>query len=482
MISVARYILLFFLLLLLFGNIYAQPNPAVLPSLFNNKRNNFNNNDSSKEAALIKQKLFVKVFTSKSKIFVGEPVMATYKFYVSMQVSDQPSVIKQPEFSGCSVKELDFEQGPEVENINNESYAVYTIRKVQLTPLQPGMLSLGKAFVNNNIMVSNAEEQYALRKYDINVNNADAAIEVIGLPAKNKSKDFYGITGVFDIAAAVSKNKIAVGESNHLIVSIKGAGNLDAIVKPDIKWPVNIEHFDGSDSQHIDEHNFPVSGEHLFDIPFISKKEGTTIIPPIEFSFFNTESHSYQTVSTDSIRVTFTKASAKKNEFTNIVNYDITNRKYLWIVPAIAVIVALIGFISYRKSKSRINAEKAASSITPAPVFAQPQPDYRVRYRTDFSRYLNELQNIIDHKQFFTKAKDLLTKAIAERIDSTQYSEQILLYELKQRIYNAPVCNKVAALYEVFNLNLYAPFETQPDLEFYFTELKGIVEELQSES
>jgi hypothetical protein len=55
--------------------------------------------------------MFVKVFTSKHKIFVGEPVMATYQFYVDISLNDRPTVTKQPEFIGWSVKELNFEQG-----------------------------------------------------------------------------------------------------------------------------------------------------------------------------------------------------------------------------------------------------------------------------------------------------------------------------------------------------------------------------------
>jgi hypothetical protein len=130
----------------------------------------------------------------------------------------------------------------------------------------------------------------------------------------------------------------------------------------------------------------------------------------------------------------------------------------------------------------RASKMATATSVTAAPVFVQPQPVYHVKYRTDFSRYLNELEAITDNKLFFTKAKNILTGAVAERIDSNQYSEEVLLDELKQRTYDAPVCNKVNALYEAFNLSLYAPFEIQADLAFYFTELKRVVEELQSES
>ncbi len=480
MLSEAKNTVLIFLLLNCVCVLKAQQSSAVLPSLLNSQNKSTGNNNDIE--AMLKQKMFVKVITNNNKIFIGEPVMATYKFYVAIRINDQPTVTKQPEFSGCSVKELNFDQGPVFENINNETYAVYTIRKVQLTPLEKGRLSLGKAFVNNFIQVDDPDEPFLTKKYNIIVSNSDAAVEVNEMPVKNKPADFNGVAGVFNIAASLLSNKIPVGENGHLIITIKGSGNLDAINKPKVIWPLTTEHFDGNDSQHIDQDDFPISGDRVFDIPFIGRKEGTIVIPPIQFSFFNTGLKNYQTVSTDSIAITFTKALAKKDEFTNVVNYDITNRKYLWIVGAIAVAVAFIGFISYKRNQSKLKAAKPDVSITTVPVFTQPQPVYHVRYRTDFSRYLNELEKITENKPFFERSKNLLTKAVAERIESTQYSEHVLLDELKQRTYNAAVCHKVEALYEAINLNLYAPFETDADLAFYLSEVKQVIEELQAES
>ncbi len=471
----------FILFALMYATISTAQQPSNnLPSLINKQTKN-TNNDASAETTL-KKKMFVKVSTSSNKIFVGEPVMATYKFYVDMHLNDQPVVTKQPEFSGCSVKELNFDQGPELNVINNVSYAVYTIRKVQLTPLEEGNLSLGKAYVNNFIQVDDADNLYETKKYNISVSNGDDSVKVNALPEKNKPSDFYGITGIFNITAFVTDKKIPVGENGHLIVTIKGSGNIEAVNKPEIVWPANIEHFDGTDSQHINQDNFPINGDRVFDIPFVGNKQETITIPPIQFSFFNTALKNYQTVSTNAVNVTFIKALSKKDAFKNVINYDITNRKYLWIVAAIAVIVALIGFISYKKNQAKIKAAKPETNSTTVPVFVQSLPDYHVKFRTDFSGYLSELESVTENKSFFERSKNLLTKAVAERIDSNQYSEQVLIAELKNRTYNAPICNKVSALYEAINLNLYAPFEMQADLAFYLAELKQVIEELQAEN
>lgn len=460
-------------------HVSAQQSSTDLPSLIST--NKTIDEDSLSDVNMLKQKMFVKVIASKHNIFVGEPVMVTYEFYTSLRFNNQPTVMKQPEFTGWGVKELDFDQGPQFEKINDEPYAIYIIRKVQLTPLQTGKLSLGRSVVNSFVQLPNPVDAFITKKYDIAVFNKDATVEVSDLPQKNKPSDFYGVTGVFNISARVDSNTIPVGENGHLIVTIKGSGNFDGVTKPEIAWPANTDFFEGNDSQHVDQSAFPITAERVFDIPFVGKKQSSVVIVPIHFSFFNTDAKAYQTISTDSIKVTFTKALNKKEKFDNIVDYDISNRKYLWIVPTIALTVALLGFVSYRRNKKRALKTSTVVTVSPVPVFAQPEQNYRIRYRTDFSIHFTDLENVTETKQFFIKAKYVLTKAVAERIDSTQHSEEILIKELKERTYNAPVCNKVTALYEAFNLNLYAPFETQADLVFYLQELKEAVQQLQAE-
>src|SRR4029077_4920930 len=140
---------------------------------------------------------------------------------------------------------------------------------------------------------------YSTEKFNITVRNTDMTVEVNELPVKNKPDDFYGLTGTYTITAAAPtetitapapKKKIPVGETGHLIVTIKGSGNFDAISRPEILWPANIEHFEGDDSQHVDQGNFPLTGYRVFNIPFIGKTEGIVTIPPVKFSFFNTSS------------------------------------------------------------------------------------------------------------------------------------------------------------------------------------------------
>lgn len=464
--NLARCTLIFLCAVFFQNKIIAQ-----LPSLITSQ-----NTDSANMQKVLKRSMFVKVTVSKNKIFVGEPVMALYQFYTAL--NGHAVVLSQPQFKGCSVEELNFGDAPETEIIGGKTYTVYTIRKVQLTPVEPGSLSIGIATVTDHVELPDAEG-FVSNNYDVTISNPPAFVEVASLPEKNKPGNFYGITGLFSITASAIENKIPVDENDHLIVTISGAGNLDAIIKPDVIWPAGTEHFDGDDSQHVDQNNFPISGNRVFDIPFIGKKEGVIKIPPISFSYFNTLLKNYETITTDTLSIRFTKALPKKDEYTGVVNYDISNRKYLWIVPAIAALVATIGFISYKKNKKQLQKKQVEQlSITPVPVF---EPVVNFKYKTDFSRYWDELESITDTKLFFTKAKEFLLKAISEKTDSQHHSETFLIAALKEKA-DAVLCSRTFNLLQLCDEKMYAPFENETDLHKYFIEVKETIDALQAES
>src|ERR1700759_709458 len=93
--NLIKCILIFVCAVFFQEKIYAQ-----LPSLITAQKNT----DSSNMQKMLKRKMFIKVTLSKNKIFVGEPVMALYKFYTA--VNGHAVVLSQPMFTGCSVKEL----------------------------------------------------------------------------------------------------------------------------------------------------------------------------------------------------------------------------------------------------------------------------------------------------------------------------------------------------------------------------------------
>lgn len=440
-----------FIIFLLFYA-YSHGQTKRLPPLFDDLQKTPVLHADEKPEDKIRNNIFVDVSVSKRTVFTGEPFLVIYKLYTAL--NSHSSVKQQPFFSGCSVKELTAGNEMYDEIINGKRYHVFIIRKVQLTPLQEGPLPLGTATVENIITFINSDDPYKIQNYTATLSNKPSSVDVNPLPEKNKPADFSGAVGQFTISAKADTNSTPAGENVHLQVIIQGTGNLQAINLPVINWPKNTEHFDASDTQYIPKIIFPVSGDKIFDIPFIGSKEGEAIIPPVYFSYFDPSTHTYKTIHTDNISILFTKAIPRKDELKNIVAEDITNRKYLWIVPAIAFTVAVIWFISSRKKiKNDTSVVNADHKITEVSV----QSEFEIKPATNFPGELQTLTSLEDDHAFFILAKALLSQAIQEKYNTSFASETELIGVLNDNTKNTSLRQMVQYLYKKCNLAIYAP-------------------------
>ncbi len=399
--------------------------------------------------AIVKSRMFVTVSANKSSAFVGEPILVTYRFYTALNSKSQ--VARHPQFVNCSVAELPYDTDPYTDSFRGKIYNVYIIRRVSLTPLQAGNLVLGPAYVDNVAELVSVGDPFHPQQYSITLSNQPQVIQVYPLPEKSKPAGFSGVTGKFSISANAVSNKIAAGENDHLIVTIKGSGNIEAVALPAIRWPDNTEHFDASDTQHIQTDSFPVSGTKTFDIPFIGKAPGAAVIPPIEFVYFNPSARKYTYLQTDSIHLSFTEADATPHD--NIVSGDIGNSKYLWIVAGIAVVVLLSFIISYRKQdKEKITTQKQAEVKEALPPATTPEP-------INFNAALQRIMETEDLPVFLRQAKPLILEAIAEALQLHGTNESVLLAAADVKLHDAALKADIRYFMHEYNMALYSPAE-----------------------
>ena len=358
---------------------------------------------------------FIKVFCSKNKVYAGEPFEVTYKFYE--QVTSSPSVLQQPDFDGYSVQELPGEEGAITEELDGEIYKTYIIRKVQLTANEPGRHILAKCIVDDVVSLPDPTDPSKEIRYRFSVSSKETVINVLPLPANTKPSGFYGVTGSFTMEVAAQKDTLALNETGHLLITISGSGNIDAVNNPDIKWPADIEHFEGSDTQQVNNKDFPINSTKTFDIPFTGKQAGAVKIPPVIFVFFNPSSSKYQAIKSDSIQVFFSANKTSHAAVQQVYQEDFTNRKYLWIVPAIAAVVVLGGFISYRRNKKEeeralaIKKEKA-DFIKAKQTLIKQEEEKKLPY--DAAEIIPALASITDAKEFCMAAKKIMTDLIGK--------------------------------------------------------------------
>jgi hypothetical protein len=287
-------------------------------------------------AAKIKKNLFIKIDVSKKSCYVGEPIIATYKLYTRLK--SESNVLKAPSFNGFSVSELEMPDNYSLrtEKYNGREYNVYTLRKVQLYPLQSGKLSLEPVEVKNTITFLKSE--YAGKRrgdifYDMlrefaeenapgNATEQQTAtvtcdtlnVNVKPLPETGKPVSFKGAVGNFKISALLEKNNIVTDDAGSLKVVISGAGNIQLVNAPDVAWPKGIEGFESKASENLDKFSVPIKGDKVFIYPFTVSNPGDYTIPAINFSYFDINSQSYKTVATQANSCSCKKRNRKSSK------------------------------------------------------------------------------------------------------------------------------------------------------------------------
>ena len=437
-------------------------------------------------AEKIKKNLFIKIETSKKSCYVGEPIVTTYKLYTRLK--SESNVTKAPSFNGFSVSELEMPDNYQLktEKFNGREYNVYTLRKVQLYPLQSGALALEPVEVKNNITFLKAEYTGNQRGdifYDIlrdfaNENAPSEAtvqqavtitcdtlrIAVKHLPEAGKPATFKGAVGSFSIAASLEKNKITTDDAGSLKVIISGAGNIQLINAPNIPWPEGLEGFESKASENVDKLNVPLKGEKVFVYPFTVSKTGEYIIPPIDFAYFDIASQSYKTISTQPIRLQVETGTGNQKMINPVQNNSNENKNkniadelyaYRYYLGGGLLLLSglLVLFLSRKKGNKKVAdvpavaAAEAHEFVIPVNPLAAAEGKLSGGNSGEFFRVLDmSFHHYLSHK-LKVPVEELTRKKINEQMDKRGVGVGTTLL--------------INSLLEDIERNQYAPFSSE---------------------
>ncbi len=458
-------------------------------------------------AEKIKRNLFIKIDVSKKSCYVGEPVIATYKLYTRLK--SESNVLKAPSFNGFSVSEMEMPDNNSLttEKYNGREYNVYTLRKVQLYPLQPGKLSLEPVEVKNRITFLKAE--YAGKRrgdifYDMLRDFADENapgeateqqvititcdtlnIIVKPLPDADKPSSFKGAVGNFKITAGLEKNNITTDDAGSLKVTISGAGNVQLINAPDIVWPKGIEGFESKSSENLDKLSVPIKGNKVFIYPFTITNPGDYTIPAINFSYFDITSQSYKTISTQSLTVHVKKGTGNHQKVLNSTDqsnlgknknwYNLFNDYAMYFITGLLLLAAcLVLFAKNKKDKKEAAVKKAPLVNTPENkveeinefiIPVNPLADAEEKLSEGDIAQFYKVLDVSLHNYFSEKLKvpmeELTKKKINERMDKCNVGVGTTLL--------------VNSLLEDIEVNLYAPVSSAIQMQEVYEKASEVV-------
>jgi len=429
----------YFILLLHCGILYAQKSTVQLPNGITVKDDtsidNYKNTVLQKGENIgerIKKDHFIQVTLNKKNVVVGEPILVTYKLCTRLKSNSK--LLTPPEFTGCSVIEMTTENlYATVENILGKQYKTYLIRRVQLMPLEAGVIKLGTATVSSNIEFTENEKNGVTQNgnQEVIVSNSTITINVQDLPQKNKPLNFDGAVGNFSIHATVLKQNDSVNSTNTLKITIEGEGNFSTVTCPTIIWPKKMDAFDTETTEQLDRLNFPVAGKKVFSVPFTCLQKGKAVIPSVKFSFYNIQQQRYSTIETDSLILDVQDELAAIDA--SKLSKNVTNKKYIWIIGAIALIVTL-GLLYFFKMNDQQIATEKANQLKEDVVLAEIEPIVEQKETIYFINEIAKLE-LLDNNNLFLKAvKQIATELQTYKTDQTTIL-QTLINECNTALY-----------------------------------------------
>lgn len=263
-------------------------------------------NTSSPSGQISDNDVFLIASANKTKVYEQEAILLTYKAYTTLQLTELNG--KMPDLKGFHMQEVDLPDNKEfqLEHYKGRNYKTLVWRQFVLFPQQSGTLEIPSVTYEGTILQQNRN----VDPFDIFFNGGSSyvkiqkklrtpkvTIEVSPLPA-GKPASYYGGVGQFSISSDISTQELKENEAVTLRFIISGTGNMKLIKTPEVSFPADFEVYDPKVENNFKLKTGGLSGNKVIEYLAIPRHAGEYVIPAIEFSYFDTTSKQYKTLST----------------------------------------------------------------------------------------------------------------------------------------------------------------------------------------
>lgn len=284
--------------------------------------------------------LFVTVTASKTKVHEQEAVLLTYKLYTLVSI-DQCSG-KMPELDGFHVQEIELPQQKSLkyEVHNGRNYGTVVWSQYVLFPQKTGMLTVPALPFDVEIVQQDRNVDpfdaffgggSSLVRVQKRITAPAVNLDVLALPTKPAS--YGGAVGSnFSISGSLNPQQVDANDAVQLRLEVKGTGNLKLITAPQINWPKDFEVYDPRTTEKTKLTTEGASGSMVFNYTVVPRHGGKFIVPPVEFTYFDTKSNSYKTVRTDSFQLSVANTVGRISKQVNREDVKVLNSDIRYIM------------------------------------------------------------------------------------------------------------------------------------------------------
>lgn len=251
-----------------------------------------------------KEDYFVKMDVSDRNVYEQEGFLVTFKLFAVRQCG--LSNLKFPEFEGFLAQEVQLptEKQWGRENYNGRNYLTVVLKQTVLYPQRAGKITIESGKFDAVITVQTAQKARSIfddffgsyQEVKKVLTTSPVAIDVKALPS-GKPASFSGAVGNFTMTSSINSNNVKSNEAVTINVKIAGNGNIKLIKNPEVVFPNDFDVYDPKVEVDTKVSASGASGTKTIEYMGIPRYAGDFEIPAISFSYFDTKTDSYKTIS-----------------------------------------------------------------------------------------------------------------------------------------------------------------------------------------
>lgn len=273
--------------------------------------------DGNNKETLASENIHLVAEISNANPFLNEAITVVYKLYVSprINVSDWRQ-IDNPKFSDFWSQNIDIHR-LQVENgeYEGEPYRYVVLRKTVLYPQKTGELNIEPLTLSVSVEVPGDRRDIFGNRFYETVERTVAAgnrtINVKPLPQEGKPAGFTGAVGRnLDFDVSVDKKELRATESLEATVEVQGQGNLKLFDLPPLTVPASLEKYEPEYSENVNTDLRGMRGRISNTYTLVPQQKGKYPIPPLSFSYFDLDSKTYKTLTSEEIMLDVDAAPA----------------------------------------------------------------------------------------------------------------------------------------------------------------------------
>src|SRR6266567_4425985 len=245
---------------------------------------------------------FLWLVLPKTEVFIGEPLVAELRLYLRGDVQNI-SDAQIPPLGGGAFTAGKLVEGQRFQRrVGSNPFTIIPLL-VALTPVKNGTLAVGP--LNGSVVVhvpagGRRRDIFDLfgpqtQAQKVSLTLEPRNLQVLPLPAENVPPNFSGAVGNYTLAFSAGPTNLAVGDPITLKVQISGQGHLDGITLPDMESWHDFKTYPPTTRVETTD-QLGIKGAKFFEQIVVPQTTDVKELPPVSFSFFDTDRKSYRTL------------------------------------------------------------------------------------------------------------------------------------------------------------------------------------------